>query len=111
MESTNDFVSRWVFCIPGKKIDEICDRFDIDFSNSDVKDAICGVDLINPEYVGKTIWMMVMDKLEDKLKEDYPTFDENKFSWYYGGADACDLYYKEKPFSNIEEFETILYQK
>lgn len=105
MESTNDFVSKWIFYIPGKKIDNICDEFDIDYDENDVKDAISCADLNKPKTVGESIWLMIMDKLASKLKEDYPKFDEDKFSWYNGGADACDLYYSNIPFATRKELE------
>lgn len=108
---TQEFVSKWIFYIPGDKIDFLCDEFDFDFSDGDVKDAIECADLKNPQSVGACIWSMVMDKLSERLKEEYPdTFNSELLDrdGLANGTDAIELYYDSEFFYDSKDFEKIM---
>src|SRR3712207_7297632 len=66
-----------------EKIDELSDSFDIDFTDSDIRGAIECVQ--RAEGIGESVWLMFVEKLEDKLQNEYPNFDTDKFGWYLNG--------------------------
>lgn len=108
---TNDFISKWVFNIPGEKIDQLSNEFGTDFSNEDVEEAILSADLKKPKTIGASIWLKFMEELKESLSNEYPNFIEDKFEWDSSidvGSDAVDIYYDGKVFNNNFELENLL---
>lgn len=107
---TNDYIAKCVMNIPGEKIDELAEQFDFNFDNEDVEDAISSAEVNNPKTIGKAVWLMVMDKLQDRLADIYPEFDKDKFEWDnpMEGTDYLDIYYDGEAFKNMYDLESLL---
>ncbi|WP_333615710.1 hypothetical protein [Bacteroides pyogenes] len=85
-----------------EKIDELSDSFDIDFTDSDIRGAIECVQ--RAEGIGESVWLMFVEKLEDKLQNEYPNFDTDKFGWYLNGRDT-HIYYDGQELYSANSFE------
>lgn len=107
---TNDYIAKYVFNIPGEKIDQLAEQFDFNFDNEDVENAISYADISAPETIGNCVWLMVMDKLQNRLAILYPEFDKDKFDWDNpnDGADNMDIYYDGETFENLWDLESLL---
>lgn len=88
-----------------KEIDELSDSFDIDFSDSDIREAVEMVR--NAKDIGNSIWLMFVGELQDKLKEDYSNFDEEKFDWVCNGC-CSRVYYDGCEINKPEDLEKLL---
>lgn len=101
--STKDFVCAAIL-LPDKFCDELLDNFDIEYSTDDVCDALTECARCNSQEFGKAVALMVIHKVEDKLKKDFPSFDTDKFDWLINGGDS-HLYYDRQEFCDMESFE------
>lgn len=101
---TSSIVLWDVFEIPAGLIDDVCEEFGIFFDESNVEEAIKTADLDNPRSVGSKIWDMFVDLLKDKLKKDYPDFDENEFD-EISEYEEFGLLYHGDPFQTKEELK------
>ena len=52
---TNDYIAKYVFNIPGEKIDQLAEQFDFNFDNEDVENAISFADISAPETIGNCV--------------------------------------------------------
>ena len=88
-----------------EKIDEFADSFDVDFSDSDIRDAVEEVQ--QAKDIGKSVWLMFIGELESKLQNDFPNFDSDKFVWYRDMRDS-HIYYDGQEIYSIDDMEEIL---
>lgn len=88
-----------------EKIDEFAESFDVDFSDSDIREAIEGVR--QAKDIGNSVWLMFMDELESKFQDDFPNFDSGKFDWFCNGRDS-HVYYDGQEISSTEDLAEIL---
>lgn len=104
---TSNAVLEDVFEIPVGLIDDLCAEFGIQFGDFDIEDSLKKASLDNPKSVGWRVWLAFVEKLKDKLKNDYPDFDESKFS-EISEYENFDVLYNDEPFYTKKEFEKIL---
>ena len=104
--NTNDFICNAVLHIPGDYIDELCEEFDLDFSDDDVKDVIemCGGNL---ECVGNELIRELFGKIIRKYKDE---LDEEKFDCYVNCHDS-HLYYDGERICSKKDIEEIIEKK
>lgn len=88
-----------------KEIDELSVSFDIDFFDSDIREAVESVR--NAKDIGNSVWLMFTGKLQDKLKEDYLNFDEEKFDWVCNGC-CSRVYYDGCEINKPKDLEKLL---
>lgn len=88
-----------------EKIDEFADSFDVDFSDSDIRDAVEEVQ--QAKDIGKSVWLMFIGELESKLQNDFPNFDSDKFDWFCNGLDS-HVYYDGRELYSTKDLEEIL---
>lgn len=88
-----------------EKIDEFAESFDIDFSDSDIREAIEGVR--QAQDIGNSVWLMFVGELESKFQNDFPNFDPDKFDWFCNGWDS-HVYYDGQELYSTKDLEEIL---
>lgn len=88
-----------------EKIDEFAESFDVDFSDSDILEAIEGVR--QAQDIGKSVWLMFMDELESKFQNYFPNFDSDKFDWFCNGLDS-HVYYDGRELYSTKDLAEIL---
>lgn len=105
--NTNDFICNAVLNIPGDYIDELCDEFNLDFDDEDVKNIfyMCGKDYL--ENFGneliRELYGQIINKYNDEL-------DEEKFDYYLNCHDS-HLYYDGERICSKEDIENIIERK
>ena len=88
-----------------ERIDEFAESFDVDFSDSDIRNAV--EEARQAKDIGQSVWLMFMDELESKFQNDFPNFDSDKFDWFCNGWDS-HFYYGGQEISSTEDLEEIL---
>lgn len=106
--TTSDFITYAVLHVPSEFIDDLCDEYDVDFSDDDIIDMLncCAGDVFhksNFRNVGgmliKHVFMEIIEKYSDVL-------DEDKFDYHIDGADSC-IYYNEEIIENKSQLDFI----
>ena len=87
-----------------EKIDYFSEELDIDFDTSDIEEAID--ECRRAKDIGSSVWLMFMDKVQDKWREDYPNFDPDKFDWYLNGCDT-HIYYDGTEIHSQKDIDSI----
>lgn len=100
---TNDFICS-CFGIDGEVIDEICDNFDIDFSDDDVLEAFNNAPYDDRWGVGKSLLLMLFGKIMDMYSG---ILDEEKFDYDFTSPSFPSMYYDDVEFSSKEELDNI----
>lgn len=109
--TTKDFICYVVLGVPSDFIDELCDEFDVDFSEDDIKEILnmCAGGLDQEEHyhhVGDEIILTIYGNIIDSCKD---VLDENKFGFYIDGRDSY-LSYDGKIIYSKQDIERLMEQ-
>lgn len=101
----NDFVCSCLN-MDGRVIDRITDDFGIDFDEFDVLECLREKSTEELKGVGREL----LHKALDKIIEDYPELDSDKFEYDFSSPSYPDMYYDGKRFDTKEELDAIVEQ-
>lgn len=106
MEKLNDFIGNYLGTEFGPLTDKIEEEFGFNLTESNVESCfeVCRDDMTK---FGRALFFDYAMLLSDKLKEDYPTFDVDKFGAEYLHA-ASEFRYRGRVFKTRKQFEKLL---
>ena len=99
--TTQDFICYSVLGIPCQFIDELCEEYDVDFSDDDVKDCLncCCGSLFNQDNFRNVGNMLIQQIFQEIINKYNDVLDEDKFDWYIDGRDSKLSYDGETIYS------------
>ena len=98
----NDFICS-CFIMDGEVIDRIMDDFDIDCDEEEILDILKNKSEEELKGVGRELLYMVLEK----IIEEYPELDRNKFDYDFSSPSYPDFYYDGQRFDTKEELDNI----
>lgn len=106
---TSDFICYVVLGIQAEFIDELCDEFDVDFSDDDVKELLnmCAGGLNQEDHfyaVGNEMIRNIYGEIIDKYND---VLDEEKFDYYLDGR-CSELLYDGKKIYSRQDLEQLV---
>ena len=99
----NDFLCSCLF-MDGLVIDRLCDDFDIDFDEEDVMDCLRNRSEEELKGVGRDLLYKVLEK----IMENYPELDKDKFDYDFSSPSYPDFYYDGQRFETKEGLDEIV---
>ena len=106
---TSDFICYVVLGIQAEFIDELCDEFDVDFSDDDVKELlnICAGGLNQDDHFNAVGNLMIRNIYRDIIDKYNDVLDEEKFDYYLDGS-CSHLYYDGKTIYRRQDLEQLV---
>ena len=91
--STEDFIAACLK-VPTKLIDDLCDEYNVDFSEGEVFDMLdcCAGDVFHKWHYENFGGMLVRHVLSEIIEQYTDVLDEDKFDYDIDGADSAIIY-------------------